>query len=454
MSSTRSDPPGPSSPRAAGERGSDPASFDGWDSRRRLRTTLEHRQPDRVCVDLGAYTASGIAASTLSAVRRALGGDPDHRVRLIEPFLGLGEVDEFVRQEFGVDVVGVWTLPTNLGFRNTAWKPWRLMDGTPVLVSTGFDPVTTPEGNLLFHPGNDRAVPPSAMMPKGGFYFDPIVRQDPIDEDHLDVQGNLDDFQLLPDELVADTASEVERLATTTHYGIFLRFPYTWFGDPGQVPGPGLRHPRGIRDPEEWLISHVTRPAFLDEVYGREVDIAIRNLELLAPVLGDRVDVVKVCSTDFGTQRGPIDLATGVPRRLQPSLPPPQCRDPPTDELEDLQALLRQHLRADPRHDRRRVRHPQPGASIGGHMDPRTLKREFGDDLVLWGGGVDTQRTLPFGTPDEVYREVRERIDIFNTGGGYVFSPEHNIQANVPVENVLAMYRAVRDSDDGTSVSR
>jgi uroporphyrinogen-III decarboxylase len=79
-------------------------------------------------------------------------------------------------------------------------------------------------------------------------------------------------------------------------------------------------------------------------------------------------------------------------------------------------------------------------------MDSRTLKREFGDRLVFWGGGVETQTTLPFGTPNEVYREVRERIDIFNDGGGYVFSAIHIIQANVPVPNVLAMFRAIRDS--------
>ena len=79
-------------------------------------------------------------------------------------------------------------------------------------------------------------------------------------------------------------------------------------------------------------------------------------------------------------------------------------------------------------------------------MDPRALKREFGKHLVFWGGGVDTQKTLPFGTPDEVYREVRERIDIFGEGGGFVFNSIHNVQSNVPVPNLLALFRAVKDS--------
>jgi uroporphyrinogen-III decarboxylase len=79
-------------------------------------------------------------------------------------------------------------------------------------------------------------------------------------------------------------------------------------------------------------------------------------------------------------------------------------------------------------------------------MDAQRLKKEFGKDLVFWGGGVDTQKTLPFGTPEETYREVRDRIDIFSEGGGYVFNTIHNILSNVPVENILAMFRAVNDA--------
>jgi uroporphyrinogen-III decarboxylase len=77
-------------------------------------------------------------------------------------------------------------------------------------------------------------------------------------------------------------------------------------------------------------------------------------------------------------------------------------------------------------------------------MDPVKIKAEFGDRLTFWGGGVDTQRTLPFGMPDEVRQEVKERIRILNQGGGYVFNPIHNVVANVPPENLIAMYQAAR----------
>ena len=78
-------------------------------------------------------------------------------------------------------------------------------------------------------------------------------------------------------------------------------------------------------------------------------------------------------------------------------------------------------------------------------MDPARLKARLGDRLTFWGGGVDTQRTLPFGTPDEVRQEVRERIEIFGPGGGFVFNTIHNVQPQVPIENLMAMLETVQE---------
>ena len=77
-------------------------------------------------------------------------------------------------------------------------------------------------------------------------------------------------------------------------------------------------------------------------------------------------------------------------------------------------------------------------------MDGKMLKEKWGDKFVFWGGGVDTQKTLPFGTPEEVYKEVTERLELFSKGG-FVFNTVHNIQSNVPIGNLLAMFQAVTD---------
>jgi uroporphyrinogen-III decarboxylase len=222
-----------------------------------------------------------------------------------------------------------------------------------------------------------------------------------------------------------------------------------WFSDPSMCPGPGVKHPRGIRDEAEWLMSLVARRDFVHAVFEYETEIALQNLPLLARALGDRVAVVRVCSADLGGQAAPLisretyrELFSPYYRRLNAAFHEQtnwktfkhsdgSMYDLIPDLIEDGFDIL------------------NPVQTSAAKMDARTLKREFGDHIVFWGGGVETQTTLPFGTPEEVYREVRERIDIFNDGGGYVFAAIHNIQNGVPVPNLLAMIQAVRDSWGG-----
>ncbi len=90
------------------------------------------------------------------------------------------------------------------------------------------------------------------------------------------------------------------------------------------------------------------------------------------------------------------------------------------------------------------ILNPVQCSAVG--MDPQTLKDRFGEKLTFWGGGVDTQKTLPFGKPDDVRREVKQRIAIFNRGGGFVFNTVHNVQSRTPAENLIALYEAVRDA--------
>jgi len=78
-------------------------------------------------------------------------------------------------------------------------------------------------------------------------------------------------------------------------------------------------------------------------------------------------------------------------------------------------------------------------------MDARLLKEKYGDKIVFWGGGADTQRTIPFGTPEEIRKEVLSRCEIFSKNGGFVFNSIHNIQANTPVKNIIAMIDAVKE---------
>jgi uroporphyrinogen-III decarboxylase len=174
--------------------------------------------------------------------------------------------------------------------------------------------------------------------------------------------------------------------------------------------------------------------------------VALKNIERLAAAVGDRVQAAFVTGTDFGTQRSLFCSVQTYRELYQPFHKAVNERIHQLTKWKTfihscgaVYPLIPEFIAAG--FD---VLNPVQCSAKG--MDPRTLKNEFGKDLVFWGGGVDTQKTLPFDTPEEVYREVRERIEIFAEGGGFVFNGTHNIQSNVPVENILAMFRAVNDS--------
>jgi hypothetical protein len=416
-------------------------------SRQRLQATLEHRQPDRVCVDLGATFVSGAHASAVSQLRHALIGEPHHRVRITHPLQLNGEIDDALLRELPVDVVGIMPSMNAFGFRNQDWKPWRLFDGTDVEVPGAFTPTVDANGDLLLHPGGDTSIQASARMPRGGHYFDPIVRQEPIDENHLDPTANTEEFGPLGDADLADFAGRARAAAAGTEYGVFATIPGVWgYGDAMVVPAVGLRRPRGIRDPEEWYISLVARKDYIHEVFRYQTELAVRNIGRLAEALGDSVQAVRICGADFGGQHGPLISPRTYREMFSPyyrAINAAIHATTPWKTFKHCDGSIHDLI---PEFIADGFDILNPVQTSADNMDARMLKREFGAHLTFWGGGVETQSTLPFGTPDEVYREVRERIDIFNDGGGFVFAAIHNIQPHTPLPNLLAMIRALHDS--------
>jgi len=414
-------------------------------SRQRLEATLKHEQPDRVCVDFGGSMTSGIAAAAVARLEKALLGRKGYRVKVTEPYQMLGEIDAELREALGIDVVGVFGPKTLFGFANAGWKPFTLFDGTEVLVPGGFNYTVADNGDLLIHPEGDTSAPPSGRMPKGGFYFDSIVRQGPIDEARLDPADNLEEFAPLSEAEVAHFVAAADR-AAETGCGALMSVPGTAFGDIALVPAPWMKNPKGIRDIEEWYVSTVARRDYVYEVFQRQCEIALCNLGRLADAVGDRVGAVFMTGTDFGTQRAPFisteayrDLYKPFHKRLNDFVHEHTTWKTFIHSCGSVFALIEEFIEAG-------FDILNPVQCSAAEMGERRLKEMFGDRLVFWGGGVDTQKTLPFGSPREVYDEVRARIDVFNAGGGFVFNAVHNIQANTPLKNMLAMFDAIRDS--------
>jgi hypothetical protein len=268
-------------------------------SRERLASALNHKQPDRIPIDFGGSSVTGIHASCVAALRDYYGLEK-RPVRIHEPSQMLGQVDDDLKDALGVDVAGVFRRGTKWGVPAERWKPWQF-NGLEVLVPGEFNTTVDVNGDTLVYPEGDTTAPPSGRMPKDGYFFDCIVRQEPFDEEHLNPEDNMVDFQ--PISLAdVDYLETAVKEAAATGRGVIAGFGGTAFGDISLIPGPALKHPKGIRDITEWYVSTSSRQDFIHKVFERQCEVALANLERIYAAVGDRVQAVNICGTDFGTQ--------------------------------------------------------------------------------------------------------------------------------------------------------
>ncbi len=414
-------------------------------SRERVKKTLKHELPDRVPLDLGSTPVTGICASALSKLRKALGLE-DRLVRVHEPYQILGQVEEDVLDALEIDIVGIEMRTTMFGYPNDRWKPWRTGDGTEVLIGEGFTTTQNEHGDTLVYPGGDTSAKPCARMPKGGFYFDTIVRQEPIDESQLDsrewIEGMYPQFS---DEDLTHLERQADHLYHNTSRAIIGNFGQGGLGDIALVPGPWHKNPKGIRDPEQWYTAHLLYPEYIKGIFELQTEQVLKNLELYRQVVGDKIEAIFISGTDFGSQNGPFispnlyrEMYKPFHQRINQWVHTYTSWKTLFHSCGSVQAFLDDFIDAG-------VDILNPVQCSAADMDPEFLKEKYGEHLVFWGGGIDTQRVLPFGKPEEVKGQVKERIQIFGKGGGFVFNTIHNIQTGTPVENLVALFEAFKE---------
>lgn len=412
-------------------------------SRENFINAVNHREPDRVVVDFGSTAVTGIHAAIVEKLRDYYGLEKKP-VKIIEPYQMLGEVDEELIENMGIDVIGLWGEKNMFGIPNSNWKVHRTFWGQEVLFPGEFNYTFNANGDILIHPGGDVTVPPSAMMPKSGYFFDALDRQEPVDDSTLRLEDNLEEFSRVTDHDL-DYWNKQAIQADKSDKAVIASLGGTALGDIALVPAVGLKHPKGIRGVAEWYISTLIREDFVRELFDKETDIAVENLEKLNKVIGDRIDAVLICGTDFGTQNSTFCSPETYRRVWLPYYK--KVNDwihantgwktfkHSCGSVEPLMDLF-----IESGFD---IINPVQINAAG--MDPEHLKRTYGDRIVFWGGGVDTQGVFAFGTPAQVKQQVKRQCSILNKNGGFIFNTIHNIQANVPFGNVVAMLEALKE---------
>ncbi len=413
-------------------------------SRERVLAAINHKQPDRIPIDLGATGQTGISVSALYRLREYLGLEkktPD----TFEICQMLGVVDEDLRRMVMGDVIGMNHPEDSLGVPYTGEKTvFTMPDGTPAFINAGNAFDILEDGGIKMYPQGDRTAPPSIYMPSGGYFFDIIDRTPEVDEDNLTPREDFKNFfSVMSDETAKYYERESHRLFTETDYAVIGNLAGAGFGDSGAIPAPFEKFPKGIRKFDQWCMAQLLYPEYVQEVFEMQTEFMLKNLEIYKQACGDKIQIVWISGTDFGTQNAEFMSSDMFKELYKPYYKricdwvhqntkwktffhTCGCVVKLLDDFVDMGMD---------------IINPVQLSATG--MDAQMLKDKYGDKLVFWGGGVDTQSMLPNGTPEEVAAQVTERLDILSKGGGYVFNTIHNIVGDTRPENIWAAFEAV-----------
>ena len=406
-------------------------------SRQRVLSAIGHTQPDRVPIDLGGTPSSGISAIAYNNLIRhlELGVGP---AKVYDVVQQLAQPDIAVLDRLGVDVIDV-----GQAFNRTAesWRMTKLPNGENVLLPAWFSPKTSVDGGWEVLDSDGIRI---AAMPASGHFFDqtyfPYVDGYPADFSNLD--------QAMGKVLWAALVHSPWDHATEEGFWDELRtrtLELRQSTDRALVLAGGcnlFEWGSFLRRLDQFLMDLAAAQDDVERLLDALMERHLAFLEKLCRAVGDVVDIVRL-GDDLGMDNGPFMSPVTYRRLFKP-------RHKALCDYIHANSTMRIFLHscggiADLIPDLIEVGFEilNPVQTNCKGMDPDRLKREFGQDVTFWGGGCDTRHVLNRMSPSEVKRHVRERLEVFAPGGGFVFNPVHNILPEVPPENIIAMFDAI-----------
>ena len=405
--------------------------------RERVLATLNHTEPDRVAVDFSGHRSSGISAIVYPKLRERL-GLPPRPVRVYDPIQQLAIVDEDVLDRFGIDTI---ELGRAFALDEDDWADWTLPDGTPCKMPAWVNPERC-DDEWVIRSKSGRII---AKLPDGALYFEQCYYPFLEEADFDNIPGALEECMWAaiasppgplvsgPDgpQRLADGAKALREQTDRAIIGLF--------------GGNLLEIGQFLFRNDGFLMLLAAEPQRAHTFLDRLVELHMTNLEGFLAAVGDSIDVI-LFGDDLGMQTGP-QISPAMYREF--FKPRHQRLWNRAKELADVKVMLHccggvRPLFPDLIDAGLDAINPVQISCVG--MDARELKSEFGKDMVFWGGGCDSQQVLTNGTPDSVRAHVKEMVGILSPGGGFVFQQVHNILADVPPENVVAMFDAVHEA--------
>jgi uroporphyrinogen decarboxylase len=410
-------------------------------SRERVLAALNHSEPDRVPVDFGAHRSSGIMAIAYAKLKKAL-GITSGNIYIYDMVQQLAIVEPSVLDAFGVDAVEM-----GRGFllEEKDWKDWVLPDGTPCKIPYYISLEKRTDGWYLL--ADDRCE--LGVQKKGCLYFEqtnfPLMQRGIENDDFSDLeeQFKYTTWTAVPhpgahlpldEKGLAEMTCRARALRESTDRAIIGLFGGSIF----EVPQYFYRN-------DNYLMYMGLYPDAIHRLLEKLTSIYMETLEKWLGAVGPYIDVILFGGEDLGGQNGPLFSPKMYREYYKPYHHKLWHR---AKELADVKVMLHccggiRELLGDLIEAGLDAVNPVQTTAVG--MNTAQLKAEFGRDLTFWGGGCDTREVLPTVSPKAVARHVKQQVEILRPGGGFVFQQVHNIMANVPPENIVAMFRAVND---------
>ena len=392
-------------------------------SRERVLTSLNHKEPDKVPIDFGGMRSTGIMALAYSELKKYL-NIHDGEIRVYDPMQQLADIEKSILDLFEVDVIDM--MNSFIGIEPGEWKEWILKDGTKALMlKKGYPEKIGDKFAIRDHTGEV-----AYEMPPHSFYFDPV-------NPHLEKISSKEDIEnyqwrFFSDEELKLIEKKSKYLYDNTEYAIMAGFG-----------GNMLEGPQELRGWMNYMSDLMLGENYVDELLEKHCEVYLKNLKMFLQACGKYIQLIQM-GDDLGTQNNPLISPDLYRAKIKPyhKILYSYVRENHDafvflHSCGSLYQLIPDLIEAG-------VQVLNPVQTNAKDMDPLRLKKEFGDKLTFWGGGMETQTVLLSGTPEDIENQVKERMKIFSPNGGFVFCQVHNIQYGIQPKNVAAMFDAVK----------